>query len=297
MPATPPPAPRTFHQEFTDFDAFEAAAKGWNLDYLQLDPGGFRASLTQLMTENVVISRCSLGRRFLQRGETPPGFRTFGLAAGEDFALKWRGHEVGPRDLMIFPSGHSLESVSPPGFDAFAISIEEEWLEQLAKKRGFDGKEPVLPDADLLSIPAAQSSKLRQLLLDILDQSIRHPKQIETPGFLKRVDHDFVEALLDTIASGSEVESLIFTDCRFYGNEAMAGGAMWINSDLRLEGCELRLNSAEIIGGAIAKMKGTTVISRCDFRQNSAGNSRRSNRRRKSRDRGDPVCILGQSMH
>ncbi|MEP4079695.1 helix-turn-helix domain-containing protein [Haloferula sp.] len=206
-PTSPPLPPLFFHQEFSDFDSFEAAAKGWNLDFLQLDPGEFRASITQLMTAKVVINRCTLGRRFLQRGETPPGFRTFGLSAGDEFSIKWRGHEVGPEHLMIFPEGQSLESVSSPGFDAFAISISESYLDQVARNRGFEDMIDMLSPADLLEISRNDCSKLRTLLFDLLEKSVAQPRLLSTPEFMNRVENEFVETLMALTSAGKAVEN------------------------------------------------------------------------------------------
>ena len=204
---TPPSPPLAFHREFSDFDSFEAAATGWKLDFLQLDPGPFRAALTQVMSEHVTITRCFLGRKFLQRGETPPGFRTFGFATRPPFELKWRGHQVGPGHLMVFPPGHSLESVSLPGFDAFAISLSEELLGHFAQQRGSAGIETVLPGTDLLSIPPEILHDLRQLTLRVIEEAIDPSTDPTSADFIRRLHQDFVGQLLDTMSAGTEIEN------------------------------------------------------------------------------------------
>ncbi|MEM9236265.1 MAG: helix-turn-helix domain-containing protein [Verrucomicrobiota bacterium] len=201
------PSPTAFHREFSDFDSFEAAASGWKLDFLQLDPGPFKAALTQVMTGQVVITRCFLGRKILQRGETPPGFRTFGFATKNQLDLKWRGHQVGPGHLMVFPPGHSLESVSLPGFDAFAISISEDRLEGLAAAAGKESINAILPRTDLLSIPDDKLSALRDLTREILAEAIDPATRPANPGLIQKLEQTFVEQLLDAMAAGSEIEN------------------------------------------------------------------------------------------
>ena len=49
-----------FGREFSDFDSFSAAARGWELDFLQLDRGDFRA-----------IEQCEIAQMLLPHHSAP----------------------------------------------------------------------------------------------------------------------------------------------------------------------------------------------------------------------------------
>lgn len=83
-------------QRFNDFDAFNDAATGWDLNFRQMDRGRFEAELNQIATPSVILAECAFNRRIEQRGATPAGYRTFGIPADDDLNLRWRGKEARP---------------------------------------------------------------------------------------------------------------------------------------------------------------------------------------------------------
>jgi hypothetical protein len=49
--------------KFDDFDALAKSARGWDLDFRQLDRGRFEAKLTHLVTPEALLAEC---------GDPPP---------------------------------------------------------------------------------------------------------------------------------------------------------------------------------------------------------------------------------
>jgi len=118
------------HQQFNDFEVFCANARHWDLDYHQLDHGGFSSELLIFGNTTTLFTRAKLGRSLLQKGATPTGLITFGLLADPDISMQWRNLDIYGDRLFIFPPGGELHSISQPDFDVFALSLSEETLNQ-----------------------------------------------------------------------------------------------------------------------------------------------------------------------
>lgn len=116
------------HQQFRDFEAFCENARHWDLDYYQLDRGGFSSELLMFGDTTTLFARARLGRRLLQKGATPSGLITFGLLADPDISIHWRNFDIDGDKLLIFPPSGELHSISRPDFDVFTLSLSEETL-------------------------------------------------------------------------------------------------------------------------------------------------------------------------
>jgi len=116
------------HQQFNDFEVFCENAHHWDLDYQQIDHGGFSSELLMFGNTTTLFTRAKLGRRLLQKGATPSGLITFGLLADPDISIHWRNLDIYGDRLFIFPPGGELHSISQPDFDVFALSLSEETL-------------------------------------------------------------------------------------------------------------------------------------------------------------------------
>ena len=66
-----------FHHIFSDFDAFAESTRSWDLDFIQLDRGTFKAELNQVGLDGVQILHARFNRQLLQRGSSPKGMQTF----------------------------------------------------------------------------------------------------------------------------------------------------------------------------------------------------------------------------
>ena len=68
-------------QSYNGVEAFDEAAKLWNLEFIQLERGEFHADLTQFGDSEMTFASCRLNRRLHQRGESPENCYTFALHA------------------------------------------------------------------------------------------------------------------------------------------------------------------------------------------------------------------------
>jgi len=189
--------------EFHDFDALAAAARGWGLDWIQLDRGPLEASFQQVETPSTLISRFKFNRKFHQMGTIPPGMRTFGMIAPRSPDIEWRGKEGTPRHLIVFPSDDEFEFISHPGFHGDTLSVPEHRLRQAADTLG-------LPDP-LDGMGAGQAlyhtdpgciDGFRQRLTELLTLGARFDGSGLDCSVLADVEFSAIAALVATLASG-----------------------------------------------------------------------------------------------
>ena len=189
-------------RRYDDFVTFAQETRTWALDFRQLDEGPFEAELVQIATRPVILARCRLGRKMEQRGFPPKGYRTFGISADHELDLVWRKRTVGPSNLMVFPPGEPLDSISEPGFHVFAISIASEVLDRAAHRMGFNNFSEIEPETDLLKGTTKTLQTLRELAWSLTDTAAKDPGFLGNKWFRLALHEDFVDALLDVLTRG-----------------------------------------------------------------------------------------------
>ena len=191
----------TFACRFNEFEAFEEAYQGVDLELRQLDCGPLEANLKGIDTPSVKLSECQLGRKIEQKGQPENGIRTFAVPAAESFNVRWRGREVGPRDFLHFPPGEEIDCVSNPGFHVFAVGVPEWRLREAAERRGVSSIDELLPKSDVVE-SATGCLHVRRMAKRLIESPIAQPELLSNPFYLDSVEVDFVEALVDELTMG-----------------------------------------------------------------------------------------------
>ncbi len=124
-----------FQRSFTDVDDLTAEARHWDLDFRQLGRGNFDGKFLQCGVDGAHVVDAQFSLPLLQRGATPPGMRTVAVPAYRSLQCMWRGQLVTGNDLMVFPLGGELDSVSEKEFRAFTCSFPEHLLSALCGER------------------------------------------------------------------------------------------------------------------------------------------------------------------
>ncbi|NWK56481.1 helix-turn-helix domain-containing protein [Verrucomicrobiaceae bacterium N1E253] len=160
---------RFFQQSaYDDFDAFAESAIAWNLDFMQLDRGGFTGALQQCGHSEVLLGRAVFNRKLEQQGESPPGMKTFVIPVNRQLHMNWRRQDVGGNDLLVFPDGRDLKSVSNESFDIMTYSLNSDRWQELVEFHGAERLMRRLHDHEVISLRPDCCLRLRQMAFGVL---------------------------------------------------------------------------------------------------------------------------------
>jgi AraC family transcriptional regulator, ethanolamine operon transcriptional activator len=193
-------------QRSTDFDAFAAAARGWDLDFRQLDSGPFESDMVQVTTDSVNVAHATLNRLLDQRGATPVGLRTFHLVAEGSSPWVWRHHDVLQDALLIYPTGGEIHGVSRPGFEAFALAFSEDLLAGVASDMGLPDLDTMTGGSEMLRCDPSAMLGLRTWLGTLCD-AIRDGAVPTADRLQYALENDLPRRLLETLRGGRVTEA------------------------------------------------------------------------------------------
>ena len=189
--------------EFHDFDALAAAARGWGLDWVQLDWGPLQARFQQVETSSALVSRFRFSRKFHQTGTIPPGMRTFGMIAPRSPDIEWRGKEGTPRHLIVFPSDDEFDFISHPGFHGDTLSVPEQRLRQVADTLGLpDPLDGLVKGQALYHADPRRIDGFRRRLTELHTLGDRFDRSGLDASVIADVEFSAIAALVATLASG-----------------------------------------------------------------------------------------------
>jgi AraC-like DNA-binding protein len=122
---------------FDDIERYCAEVRAWDLDFKPLSSalaGGSVAEVIQMRFGEVDLSYTRLTAPVDQKGEPPPGRHTFTILSPRTKYLWWRGHDVGPDDVMVFRAGADFASVSGNDFECHLLSMTEDRIQAVAER-------------------------------------------------------------------------------------------------------------------------------------------------------------------
>ena len=195
------PSPFVVRQQSRDFDEFAEAARGWDLDFRQLDSGSFRSDMVQVATSEVNVGHARLNRLLDQYGAPPAGLRTFALLSERSSHWVWRHQDVPANALLVYPHGADYNAVSRPGFDGFAISISEDLLVETAAAMGLSDIEMLTRGAEVLKCDHTAMTGLRSWLTTFCD-AIRQGASPTAGRFRFALETDLPRRLLEALQQG-----------------------------------------------------------------------------------------------
>lgn len=138
----PPSAAQGHFSDFGDLGRLG----GWDLDFRQLDAGPQSIPASVVSSSRVLVMRMRFNRGFHQRGNPPPGMLTFGLPV--QGMTDWFGRSFNQKSIVPFNYASGVDGVSRPGFEAFTLSIAEDFLQEVSET--FQ-----IPVPDYLCVPKA----------------------------------------------------------------------------------------------------------------------------------------------
>lgn len=189
-------------KSFTDVDELAVLARAWDLDFRQLNRGGFQGSLLQFGNARFQAARSGLRGILHQSGSTPEFLRTFAVPARDEIQLVWRGHRIAPNQILVFPAGGELDCSSTFDFDMFVLSLSAESLDRAALEVGIDWPASILAEAEVVTCAPATIALLRSGCADMVSEIAEEPGRVNQAPTLERLEHEMARLLVIALTSG-----------------------------------------------------------------------------------------------
>ncbi len=215
--------PFVVDHEFDDVDELAEVTKAWDLDFRQLNRGGFRGSVRQAVSGPIHLADTRLDGVLHQRGTTPKDIWTFCFPGHHEMDFRWRGHAVGANDLLIHKPGGEFDSMSKHGFGLLLVSVSGEDLEAAGRRIGVPVSERALRGLEITSCEPSIISNLRLLVttaLGILVQGHTLPRAVERNASDLLVQGLAAGGMPDRRPPQSRRQRLIETAIRIAGERA-----------------------------------------------------------------------------
>lgn len=188
---------------FKTVEEYVLAVKGWDIDFIQLDPGDLDADLQQIVLGPVMLGRYAFNRRFHQRGASPCGVRTFGLV--DPPGVNWCGRMTGEDTVLVFPAASDYESFSDPGFSARTISISEDKLNTVSEAFGLPTIEDIAGSDDFaIQCNHGRVASLRKSIDNACAMILEIPELLDQSSLYNKLNYEIPMQLLRTLSQSRE---------------------------------------------------------------------------------------------
>lgn len=153
-----------FEMRFDDVDDFTETVRGWNMEYWQLERGGFDGHLVQVGLSHYLLGNANFNRKMHQVGLPPEGGWTFVIPNRNEMSMRWRGHMVTGDQLMCFPYGGELDAVADSTFDIMTLTIDRAHVERKLAQLELGPSEQILSGREVCSVDPRLMLALRMQL-------------------------------------------------------------------------------------------------------------------------------------
>jgi len=134
---------------YTDFDAYTEAVKNWDLEFLQLGPGRFRADILIFGDADIQIVTVQYNKLLLQNGSAPSSGYTFAIHHHHSAPFLWRYLDFEYGSIIVFPDNNELQGVSQPGHHPITVTISEEFIAAKAHELGLPEPGKFIPKGEV----------------------------------------------------------------------------------------------------------------------------------------------------
>jgi len=195
-------------QHFSNFEIFSNVLSGYDLDIRQIDRGAFSASLQQITSGSVFISRITSTRRMEANGSPPPGVRTFGIPTEKCLPFIWRNKHSSGNTIQIYTPETELSMITHPIFEAIDVSITEEAFNSLNQQWGFPELDKLIGTREMVVCNPEIMQKLRGTLSSIMTTVDSNPDLLKQNISLQdRINYEMPFLLVQALLSAEIQES------------------------------------------------------------------------------------------
>ncbi len=171
-----------------NYDDFIEKLTVANVEQEILELGAFIGTARLVIGENVSINKFIVNRKVLQKGNSIQGFITFTIYKPNSL-FNWRKHEM-KKGMIGILWNREHESITAANFEAYPISIKENFFLNCCLKKGFPNIIQLFEKNDLLHVSEIKLVKIRKLINFILrsnhvkDSQLSHLMEIELVDLL-----------------------------------------------------------------------------------------------------------------
>jgi len=189
---------------FEDFEEFSKTIQGWGLDYKQMDRGRFYTDLHQIKTPEVLITEVFFNRRLIQKGNQPPGMRTFVIMAENAAPFVYRKQEMTRDRFIIFPKNGELDAASIEGFHVYSISLAEHVVEENLHLNGHPALIAKLKKGGVVDTETAKLQTLGLYLRQVYYQITQKPELLDRRSFQQRLCDRLTSCIFDILGCSED---------------------------------------------------------------------------------------------
>jgi len=173
-----------------DLSTFNSVAKEWNLDCIQIEPGKFSVTITQIVSYNFQLGHVKFNLAVKQEGVSPDGVWTFALA--NEKKLYWRNYKVQPNSVVVYSPGSKINTVSSANFEVVVFSVPDVFLAKTAKKMNMEAFYHSLKTIELFETKESLWAQLKQSIIKELFKHKQNPAHKTKLGFINKLSRDLL---------------------------------------------------------------------------------------------------------
>lgn len=158
-----------FKAEFNNFELYQKAAEGWEIDFRLLSKTDFVANLQMFFSEKVGISRTSTNGTIEQFGLTPKNQRSIAIPIKNNLKMNWFHQQIEGNQLLIFPKDRTIDVTVYEDFDVFVVTIDNDYLAETINALDYKNCEKIFSgNEELVTISEHAIVLLRNVLFSFL---------------------------------------------------------------------------------------------------------------------------------
>ena len=188
-----------------DLYIFNAFAREWNLDVIQLKPGKFSVKLTQLIAANFQLGHARFNLGAKQEGVSPVGVWTFAFVDSDK--MFWRNYKIKPHSIIVYAPGSEVNAVNSAGFEVTVFSVPDIFLKEIAKKINLSAFYQSLKTIEVFETKGSLWKVLFQSILKELSKHKQNSTYQTDMEFIKKFSEDLLILMKDSVISTKKVSS------------------------------------------------------------------------------------------
>ena len=192
------------NRHFDDFEEAAEMARGWDVEFRQLQAGRSSTDVLQFGSPDFLVTRFSMDLAYDQRGSTPPNMLTFAILDEDIRDTTTPEGAITPDGIWCFPACREFAAASGAEFRGCTLSLSESLLDEVAKLHGLSDPRSALGSGKVVRCRRADIDAIRHRLGGIYREmrnggiGPRHPRQVN------ELEFDLARRILEALAGPSD---------------------------------------------------------------------------------------------